>query len=412
MSDVQAFVAGDIPAVAVAPATAGVQRGVQSVTVEIADAAQLAEWRPCWIDLLTRADAPNALMDPTVVQAAAEVFPEAQIRALLAWKSPVNGQRQLAGIWAFSVGRPHQSAFPVRVLTFPPGPHRYLATPVIDRSCLDETLHAMLDALAADPNLPKIAALEAMGTDSLTMAALERVLAARGSSACILEQFRRPKLASELDGKSYLEKALSNSSRKKLRQHRRRLAEKGALTTVVATEPEPVRQAVEDFMRIEASGWKGRQGTALLCNAGTAAFMRNAIAKMAELRCASIHALYLDQRPVSMQIVVRAGAVAFTWKTAYDEEFHDFSPGMLLLEDYTAAFLADKSIASVDSCAHDDSGYMSAWTERQPVADLWIDARRGGSVTFQILSGLQKHYRAMRALMKSAYLALQGWRKP
>ena len=39
---------------------------------------------------------------------------------------------------------------------------------------------------------------------------------------------------------------------------------------------------------------------------------------------------------------MRAGAVAFTWKTAYDEQFHDFSPGMLLLEDYTAAFLADQ----------------------------------------------------------------------
>jgi CelD/BcsL family acetyltransferase involved in cellulose biosynthesis len=412
MSDVQAFIAGDIPGVAVAPAAAGAQRGVQSITVEIADVAQLAGLRPCWIDLLARADVPNALMDPAVVRAAAEVFPEAQIQALLAWKPRTNGQRQLAGIWAFSVGRPHQSAFPVRALIMPPGPHRYLATPVIDRACLDETLHAMLDALAADPKLPKIAALDAMGTDSLTMAALERVLAARGTSPCILEQFRRPKLASELDGKSYLEKALSSSSRKKLRQHRRRLAEKGALTTVVATEPESVRQALEDFMRIEASGWKGRQGTALLCDAGTAAFMRNAIAKMAELSCASIHALYLDQRPVSMQIVVRAGTVAFTWKTAYDEEFHDFSPGMLLLEDYTAAFLADKSIASVDSCAHDDSGYMSAWTERQSVADLWIDARRGGSLTFQILSGLQKHYRAMRALTKSAYLALQGWRKP
>ena len=95
-----------------------------------------------------------------------------------------------------------------------------------------------------------------------------------------------------------------------------------------------------------------------------------------------------------MQIVGRAGAAAFTWKTAYDEQFQDFSPGMLLLEDYTAAFLADETIASVDSCSLDDSGYMAAWTERQPVADLWIDARRGGSLAFRVLSALQtKTYR-------------------
>ncbi len=78
---------------------------------------------------------------------------------------------------------------------------------------------------------------------------------------------------------------------------------------------------------------------------------------------------------------------------------------------HDVAFLADKSIAYVDSCAHDDSGYMSAWTERQSVADLWIDARRGGSLSFRVLSGLQKRYRDARAATKSAHLALQNWRK-
>jgi CelD/BcsL family acetyltransferase involved in cellulose biosynthesis len=411
MSDTQVLTAIDLPEIAAPDVAAAPQRVTQAMTVEIADAVRLARLRPDWTDLLSRADVPNVLMDPAMVEAAAEVFPEAQSQALLAWKVSVEGKRQLAGIWAFSIGRPHQSAFPVRVLTIPPGPHRYLATPVIDRTCLDQTLDAMLDALAADPKLPKIATLDAMSVDSPTMDALARVLAARGSAPCVLEQFRRPKLSAGLDGKSYLEKALSSSSRKKLRQHRRRLAEKGTLSTVIATEPEAIRAALEDFMQMEAAGWKGRQGTALLCDDGNAAFMRKAIVRMAALGSASIHALYLDARPISMQVVVRAGAAAFTWKTAYDEQFSDFSPGMLLLEDYTTAFLADKSIAYVDSCAHDDSGYMSAWIERQAVADLWIDARRGGSLAFWLLAGLQKRYRDLRARMKDAYLALQARRK-
>ena len=411
MSDAQVLTAGGIPDVAVPSTTPSAQRAAFGLTVEIVSVARLAEVRPYWSDLLLRADVPNVLMDPVIVHAAAEVFPRTRCQALLAWKSAGDGQRQLAGIWAFSTGRPHQSAFPMRVLTMPPGPHRYLATPVIDRGCLDETLAAMLDAIAADPHLSKIVALDAMSIDSPTMDALKRVLAARLSRLCILEQFRRPKLTSGLDGKSYLEKALSSSSRKKLRQHRRRLAEKGALTSIVATDPEAVRNALEDFMQMEASGWKGRQGTALLCHPGDAAFMRKAIVEMAMRGCASIHALYLDKKPVSMQLVVRAGAAAFTWKTAYDEQFHDFSPGMLLLEDYTTAFLADKSIAYVNSCAHDDSGYMSAWTERQTVADLWFDARREGSLTFDILSALQKRYRELRAAAKTAYLRLQAWRK-
>jgi CelD/BcsL family acetyltransferase involved in cellulose biosynthesis len=247
-----------------------------------------------------------------------------------------------------------------------------------------------------------------MSADGPTAEALLRVLAARGSAPCWLERLRqRPKLASTLDGKTYLEKALSGSSRKKLRQHRRRLAERGRLSHAVAGDPDAIRRALEDFLRMEASGWKGRQGTALLSDTENASYIRRAIVGMAEQGCASIHALCLDDRPISMQIVVRAGAVAYTWKTAYDEEFRDFSPGMLLLEEYTTAFLADKSIAYVDSCSYDDSSFMATWTERRAVADLWIDARRGGSLAFTILTFLQKRYRDVRALGKQFYVAIQ-----
>ena len=105
-----------------------------------------------------------------------------------------------------------------------------------------------------------------------------------------------------------------------------------------------------------------------------------------------IYAIYLDGQPVSMQIVLRAGTAAFTWKTAYDETLHDFSPGMLLLEEYTAALLADPSIAYVDSCSLDDSGFMAAWGEREAMAEMWIDSRRGGSAAFAHLSRLQEIY--------------------
>src|SRR5688572_1384610 len=108
MSDIQVFIASDIPAVAAPTAGASVSahRGVQGVSVEVASVARLAELRSCWTDLLARADVPNVLMDPAMVQAAAEVFPEAQSQALLAWKSQADGKRRLSGIWAFSIGRP------------------------------------------------------------------------------------------------------------------------------------------------------------------------------------------------------------------------------------------------------------------------------------------------------------------
>jgi CelD/BcsL family acetyltransferase involved in cellulose biosynthesis len=404
MAEVNALVApATLPQPADVVAPRAPARVAAEVTIEVAAGARLAEIQSEWRDLMVRADVPNVFMHPTLIALGA-CYPGTRCRALLAWQER-GGRRQLVGLWGFIVGRARRSVIPISVLTAPVFAHAYLAAPAVDRNHTDATLQAMLDCIADDPNLPKIVALDAMREDGATMQALVRALAARGSEPSVLRRFMRPMLESKLDGKQYMEKALSAASRKKLRQHRRRLAEQGALESKVVGEPEAVSRALEDFLRLEAAGWKGRQGTALLCNPADATFAREMMAALAPRGDAAVHALTLDGRPVSMQIVLRAGAAAFTWKTAYDEALRDFSPGMLLLEDYTAAFLADPGIAYVDSCSYDDSGFMATWCERQPMAELWLDARRGGSAAFAHLSRLQDIYLRLRAQAKSAYRA-------
>lgn len=408
MSTVNAFVAPNPPAsrlhavsVHDAPRMAASEEGnAAPISVECASGARLLEIESAWRDLVARAHEPNVFMDPALIHVAERQLSR-RCATLLAWRGET-----LLGLWAFSIGAP--ALLPAPMLSAPAIPYGYLATPVIDRDGDEDVLQAMLEFIARDPSLPKTIALDPIRMDGPTMRALVHVLQARGVAPCVLAQAQRPLLQSELDGKQYFEKALSSASRKKLRQHRRRLEEKGKLELEVWNTPEAVAQAFEDFLRLEAAGWKGRRGTALLCDRAEAAFVRGMVAALAERGDAAAHALYLDRKPVSMQIVLRAGPAAFTWKTAYDEALHDFSPGMLLLEDYTKAFLADDGIAYVDSCAYDDSSFMSAWSERQAIAQIWIDARRGGSLGFRALCRLQKAYLTLRAVAKDGYLS---WRR-
>ncbi len=380
------------------------------ITVEVASGARLADLQAEWEALVARADTPNVFMNPLVVKLAGETGPGCRV-ALLAWLAR-DGARQLAGVWAFSIRRPSQSVLPLAVLAAPAMAHGYLATPVIDRDALEPTLEAMLTAIANDPKLPNFVALDAMTAEGATMQALIRVLALRGSRPCVLARALRPMLASELDGKRYLEQALSSGSRKKLRQSRRRLGEKGVLGYRIMTASVDVERGLEDFLALEAAGWKGRQGSALANDPADAAFTRAMIAGLAPRGEAAIHALTLDGKPVSMQIVLRAGTTAFTWKTAYDETQSEYSPGMLLLEDYTASFLADPSIARVNSCAYDESSFMATWRERQAIATVWFDARPGGSSVFNLLTRLQRAFLRARGAAKAAYLnAYRKYRK-
>jgi CelD/BcsL family acetyltransferase involved in cellulose biosynthesis len=372
------------------------------IVVERASAARLASLGEGWRTLAQRAEAPNIFMHPALLGEALAAYPARPLCVLLAWQG--RQPARLVGIWAFAVGRAPRSFLPFDVLSAPATANAYLSTPVIDRDCLDAVCAAFLATIADDPRLPAIVALDAAAADTATYAALARAVLARGGAMRVFSRTQRPMLASGLDGKAYLERAMSASSRKKLRQHRRRLGERGTLASTVVGGAADVRQAFEDFLTLEASGWKGRCGTALLSDPADARFARAMIAALAAHGDAAIHSLTLDGRPVSMQIVLRAGRTAFTWKTAYDEALHDFSPGTLLFEDYTARLLADREIAAVDSCSFDDSGYMAGWQERAAIAQLWLAPRPRAAVAFNLLAGLQAAWLAGRARAKAFYL--------
>jgi CelD/BcsL family acetyltransferase involved in cellulose biosynthesis len=379
---------------------------IPNVFIEHATKERLTGIDAAWRDLAARALEPNVFMNPALLHAAMAAAPDRKFAVFLAWDGAHSNAR-LIGIWGFDVTR---ALVPVRVLKAPGAPHAYLATPVVDRLCCHAVLNALCDAITASDDLPKIIALTPVASGGPVMAALKRVMAERAGGLRIFETRQRPLLLSGGNGKSYFEAALSSSSRKKLRQHRRRLAERGNLQLRLFETLAAVTSAFEEFLSLESSGWKGRAGDALACSESDAAYSRAMIRALAEQGDAQIHALYLDGKPVSMQIVLRGGPVAYTWKTAYDETLHDFSPGMLLLEDYTTAFLSDPRIASVDSCSFDDSGFMAVWRDRAALADLWLDVRRGSSFNFALNAKCHAAVLLLRGHLKSLYnRGLKRW---
>ena len=71
-------------------------------------------------------------------------------------------------------------------------------------------------------------------------------------------------------------------------------------------------------------------------------------------------------------MLIEAG-VAYTWKTAYDETYAQFSPGTLLMIEVTEQHLDDPNIMTTDSCAVPDHPVMSRlWTERKPIGTIVV----------------------------------------
>jgi CelD/BcsL family acetyltransferase involved in cellulose biosynthesis len=88
--------------------------------------------------------------------------------------------------------------------------------------------------------------------------------------------------------------------------------------------------ALEAGFDLEAAGWKGRAGTAILCSRETTAFYRSVAAAFAtrgELRLSSIT---LDGRLAAFDLALACGGRLYKLKNAYDESLRQLAPGLVL----------------------------------------------------------------------------------
>ncbi len=133
---------------------------------------------------------------------------------------------------------------------------------------------------------------------------------------------------------------------------------------------------MEDFLALEASGWKGKAGTAAACDDDVRDFMTSAVAALAAEHKVAIDRILLDGRPIAAAITLRSGDGAWFWKIAYDEAWARFAPGVMLTALVTEQLAGDLTIARADSCATADHAVMNrSWSERLPLHDLLIAVR-------------------------------------
>jgi len=158
----------------------------------------------------------------------------------------------------------------------------------------------------------------------------------------------------------------------------RRLGEAGMLRFASTVDGDDPAGAMAGFLALEAQGWKGRGGTALAADPTTRRFFEEAVGALARDGQARIDTLLLDGRPVAAGIVLMAGSRAWYWKTAYDEAFARYSPGLLLSHAIGTAMAADPAVDLVDSCAVAGHPMIDRiWSERMTVTSRFIAVAEG-----------------------------------
>ncbi len=108
------------------------------------------------------------------------------------------------------------------------------------------------------------------------------------------------------------------------------------------------RAVWDEFLRLEAAGWKGRAGGAIVARGETEAFYRRVLAEAARQGRLRLYALRLNGRLIGANLVMLDGSTAYGWKTAYAPDLAKFSPGNVLQRHVTRALAEEDGIRTLD----------------------------------------------------------------
>ncbi|MBR1172380.1 GNAT family N-acetyltransferase [Bradyrhizobium sp. KB893862 SZCCT0404] len=281
-------------------------------------------------------------------------------------------------------------------------PYGTLCSPLIDRDAPLEAATRLLQQ-ARDAGAHALV-LNDVALDGAAMQSLNQVLSRDSLKPRILSSYIRASLDATQDADAMLRDALGAKKLKELRRQRHRLEEHGPVAFEVARSADEIKLALETFLQIEASGWKGKRGTALVQHDGDAAFIRRAVPALAETAQCEIVTLRAGATPVAAGIVLRHQDRAFFFKLGVDERFARHSPGVQLTLDLTRHLCADPAIASADSTASADHPMINPiWRGRFAIGDVLIPLRRNDPVVALIhaaLVGLNAAHETARRVVR------------
>jgi len=337
-----------------------------------------AQWRA----LSERAAEPNGYYLPEWELAVnASARGRVDTDALGAWRdaSSLIGLAPVISMW-----RAYRIPLPALVSADPYGT---LCTPLLDRDMAEEAVTGILQQARRAGAHALI--FRATSLDGAAMKAFTDVLHRSGLQPVVLQSHVRACLDTTGDADDVLREALGAKKLKELRRQRNRLAEHGAVHFDVARTPAEMATAVETFLMLEASGWKGQRGTALSQDDGDAAFVRRATSALAETGQCEIVTLLAGETSVAAAVVLRHQDRAFYFKLGVDERFAKFSPGVQLTLELTRHLCADPAIRLVDSTAAPDHPMINPiWRGRLAIGDVLIPLRRRDPVVSLIRAAL------------------------
>jgi hypothetical protein len=139
---------------------------------------------------------------------------------------------------------------------------------------------------------------------------------------------RTPYLDTDGDGEEF--RAQQKARRARVRRSLRRAQDHGEVSLSVETGEAAAAAFLGEGLAIEASGWKGSQGTAIACEPGTLAFYSDLTRWAAREDMLRLFTFRVDGRMLAFKVGVEWGSDLYQLKRGYLQEAGSLGPGYVV----------------------------------------------------------------------------------
>ncbi|PWH11792.1 MAG: hypothetical protein DDG60_16580 [Anaerolineae bacterium] len=354
-----------------------------------------------WADLEKRAIYPNAFLSPYFVLPALKYLVPAEACFGIFIEKLSAGSRDLVGVAWFQTRRPNRR-FPLPHLAAFLSIHSYLSDFLIDQSCAAEVQAHLYQTLRHTKQIwhglyINNASQEILWNEQAQDAAREQHIRWHG-----VEEWERAILFPQ-EAETTLTSYIPKRRQKNYQKNLKRLEEHGVIEWAVQMNaPNAFQSSLEDFLRVEHSGWKKENGTSLLSNPHEANFFREMMNGFHRAGRAYLTEIRLNRQVIASTANIISAEVGFALKIGWDNAYAEYGLGIINEIKFIQHLAQCPSLTYIDGCTAPDSYINEFWPGRRKLCEGWFSLTLLGEAALQAVQNAKKLKSALRSRLKSS----------
>ncbi len=382
--------------------------GKRSVTQErivaVSTHCEMDSYIAAWDDLAAHASEPNPLYESWALLPAWKYLAGTlDIRIILVFSGDSSQQATqplLCGLFPIVAHVKHETLH-IATAAHWRHTHNILGTPLLRKGHEQAALAGLLEWVDANRSVGRMLGFEHIGGDGPIYKSLQSLVRSQKRVMFSYNEYSRGVFRPMDNAETYVRTVLSAKRRRNVRQQFTNLSKIGKLETLELKPGDDVNHWVQSFFDLEGMGWKGKSGTAIRCSPIDLRFFNELSKNAFEKRKLQLLMLRLNNRPIAMQYNLVSHQAVFSLKTAFDESFRQYSPGILLGIEAIRCFHDSTDVSWVDSgpTAPVNAVRESIWNDSRLIRHVLVSTcDKLGKAILRVLPATRTMRRSFRSL--------------